>query len=341
MSVDPSTLLTRAVDGGTLNAKEAAGVFGAIMAGNVHETAMAALLTAMAVRGPTVDEITGAATAMRAAMITVTAPDGAVDLCGTGGDGHGTLNISTAVSFVVAACGVPVAKHGNRNISSKTGAADVLEALGVKIGLSPAEAETCLREAGLCFLFAQTYHPGMKHVTPVRKALGIRTIFNLLGPLSNPARVRRQLIGVYAPDMVEPLARVLGALGAERAWVVHGNDGLDEITTTDITHVAVLDAGRVTARIVGPDDIGAPRATLDSLKGGSADVNAAAVRRLFDGETGPYRDIVLLNAAAALIVAGKTDDLRSGAEMAAKVIDTGAAKNTLAKLVAVSNGSAS
>ncbi len=341
MSGDPSSLLARAVDGGTLSAKEAACVFDAVMAGQIHEGAMAALLTAMAVRGPTVEEITGAATAMRAAMITITAPDGAIDLCGTGGDGHGTLNISTAVSFVAAACGVPVAKHGNRNISSKTGAADVLEALDVKIDLSPAEAETCLKEAGLCFLFAQTYHPGMKHVTPVRKALGIRTIFNLLGPLSNPARVGRQLIGVYARDMVEPLARVLGALGAEKAWVVHGHDGLDEITTTDVTHVAMLDAGQVATRTIAPEDVGLTRTTLDSLRGGSAAVNAAAVRRLFDGDCGPYRDIVLLNAAAALIVAGKTDDLRAGADMAAKAIDTGAAKDTLAKLIAVSNRSAS
>ncbi|MBU6298207.1 MAG: anthranilate phosphoribosyltransferase [Alphaproteobacteria bacterium] len=339
MKADPSALLAEVVDGGALNAESAARLFDAIMAGQIHEPALAALLTAMAVRGPTVEEIAGAATAMRAAMTTIAAPDGAVDLCGTGGDGQGTLNISTAVSFVVAACGVPVAKHGNRNMSSKTGAADVLEALGVKIDLSPAAAEACLQEAGLCFLFAQTYHPAMKHVAPVRKALGIRTIFNLLGPLSNPARVRRQLIGVYARDLVEPLAQVLGALGAEKAWVVHGNDGLDEITTTDITHVAILDAGNVTTRVIEPEDAGLARATLASLKGGSAGVNAAAVRRLFDGKQGPYRDIVLLNAAAALIVAGKADDLRAGADLAAKAVDGGGAKRALESLVAVSNRS--
>jgi anthranilate phosphoribosyltransferase len=337
MSEDFSPFLKRVAGGEALDAEASARAFATIMAGDVGEMQIAAFLTALAVRKPSVAEITGAARAMRGAMKTVEAPSSAIDLCGTGGDGHGTLNISTAVSFVAAACGVPVAKHGNRNMSSRTGAADVLEALGVKIDLSPEAASACLSETGLCFLFAQTYHPAMKHVAPVRRALGFRTIFNLLGPLSNPARVRRQLMGVYAKEWLEPLAQVLGALGAEKAWVVHGNDGLDEITTTDFTHVAVLDVGRVTLRTIAPEDAGLPRATLADLKGGAANENADAIRRLFDGERGPYRDIVLLNAAAALIVAGKTNELRQGASLAAKAIDEGAAKRALEKLIALSN----
>jgi len=329
--------LERVVEGGTLDEAASARVFGAIMAGKVGEAQLAAFLTAQALRSPTVEEITGAAKAMRGAMTMVEAPQGAIDLCGTGGDGHGTLNISSAVSFVAAALGVPVAKHGNRNMSSKTGAADVLEALGVKIDLTPEAASACLGETGLCFLFAQTYHPAMKHVAPVRRALGIRTIFNLLGPLSNPARVERQLLGVYGREWLEPLARVLAALGAKKAWVVHGNDGLDEITTTDLTHVAVLENAAVTLITVAPEDAGLPRAALADLRGGAAGENAAALRALLDGARGPYRDIVLLNAAAALIVADKVADLREGAALAANAIDSGAAKRTLEKLVAVSN----
>jgi anthranilate phosphoribosyltransferase len=329
--------LDRVLGGKSLDAETSALAFGEIMSGRARQDDIADFLLTLAKRNPTVPEIIGAARVMRAAMKTVEAPASAIDLCGTGGDGLGTLNISTAVSFVAAACGVPVAKHGNRNMSSKTGAADVLEALGVKIDLSPEAAGACLDQAGLCFLFAQTYHPAMKHVAPVRRQLGMRTIFNLLGPLSNPARVRRQLMGVYAKEWLEPLAQVLGALGAEKAWVVHGNDGLDEITTTDFTHVAVLDAGRVTLTTVAPEDAGLPRATLADLKGGAASENADASRRLFDGERGAYRDIVLLNSAAALIVAGKTTELGEGASLAAEAVDGGAAKRALEKLIAVSN----
>jgi anthranilate phosphoribosyltransferase len=304
------------------------------MAGRVDEGSLAAFLTAQAVRGPTVEEITGAARAMRAAMKTIAAPEGAMDLCGTGGDGHGTLNISTAVTFVVAAAGVPVAKHGNRSASSRAGAADVLEKLGARIDLAPEAAEACLRQTGLCFLFAQVHHPAMKHVAPVRKALRIRTIFNLLGPLSNPARVKRQLLGVYAREWLEPLAQVLGALGSETAWCVHGEDGLDEITTTGLTYVAVLDGGKVSAMDVIPQDADLPRATLAELKGGDAEENAAALLRLFEGARGAYRDIVLLNAAAAFVVAGKVGDLRSGAALAAEMLDSGAAKRKLEAFVA-------
>jgi anthranilate phosphoribosyltransferase len=334
---DFSVFLKRVAGGETLDEESSARAFTAIMAGGVGEARMGAFLTALAVRKPTVAEITGAVTAMRAAMKTVEAPDDALDLVGTGGDGHGTLNISSAASFVAAACGVPIAKHGNRNMSSRTGAADVLEALGVKIDLSPEAARLCIEKTGVCFLFAQSFHPAMKHVAPVRRALGFRTIFNLLGPLSNPAGVKRQLLGVYALEWMEPVAKVLATLGAEKAWVVHGNDGLDEMSISDITHVAVLDRGRIDVRTVAPEDAGLPRWPLSAVKGGGASENAAALKRLLDGERGAYRDIVLLNAAAALVVADKAKNLREGALLAAKAIDEGAAKRVLENLIAVSN----
>lgn len=336
--LDFSVLLKRVAAGKTLDAEASAAAFTAIMAGEVGEAQMAGFLTALAMRKPTVEEITGAVTAMRAAMKRVHAPAGAIDLVGTGGDGHSTLNISSAACFVAAACGVPVAKHGNRNMSSKTGAADVLEALGVKVDVPPETAEACVAESGVCFLFAQGYHPAMRHVTPVRRALGFRTIFNLLGPLSNPAGVKRQLLGVYALEWLEPVAHVLAAQGAEKAWVVHGADGLDELSISGPTHVAVLENGRIETMMVTPEDAGLPLHPLQAVKGGEAPENAAALTRLLGGETGAYRDIVLLNAAAALIVADKAHDLREGADIAAKAIDSGAAKAVLAKLVAVSNG---
>ena len=334
---DFPVFVKQVLNGETLNADASALAFGEIMAGRAGEDDIAEFLLALAKRNPTIAEITGAARAMRAAMTTIDAPASAIDLCGTGGDGLGTLNISTAVSFVAAACGVPVAKHGNRSASSKSGAADVLEKLGVKIDLAPAAAAACLRDVGLCFLFAQTYHPAMKYVANVRRRLGVRTIFNLLGPLSNPARVKRQLLGVYARELLEPLAHVLKALGAEKAWVAHGYDGLDELTTTDITQVAMLEDSVVRTHSVSPEDAGIPRATLADLKGGNADENAAAIRRLFDGERGAYRGIVLFNTAAALIVAGKTADLREGAALPADALDNGSAKRKLAELIAATN----
>jgi len=334
---DFSLLLKRVAAGETLDEESSARAFGAIMAGGVGEAQMGAFLAALAVRKPKVEEIAGAVKAMRAAMKTVEAPDDALDLVGTGGDGHNTLNISSAAAFVAAACGVPIAKHGNRNMSSRTGAADVLEALGVKIDLSPEAARLCIENTGVCFLFAQSFHPAMKHVAPVRRALGFRTIFNLLGPLSNPAGVKRQLLGVYALEWMEPVAKVLGTLGAEKAWVVHGNDGLDEVSISDITHVAVLDHGRVDVGSVAPEDAGLPRWPLAAVKGGEASQNAAALMALLDGERGAYRDIVLLNTAAALIVADKAENLRQGALLAAKAIDEGAAKRVLEKLIVVSN----
>lgn len=334
-----ASLLKRVAGGGTLDTEQSARAFGAIMAGEVSEIRITALATAMAVRKPTVDEIVGAVRAMRGAMKSIEANPYAIDLCGTGGDGVGTLNISTANAFVVAACGVPVAKHGNRNMSSKSGTADCLEELGVRIDLSPAGASKCLREAGLCFLFAQAYHPALKYAAPVRKELGFRTIFNLLGPLSNPARVRRQLVGVYDKEWCLVLAEVLGRMGADRAWVVNG-DGLDEITVSGITHVAVLDGGKVMSREISVDDAGVKSWPLEAIKGDDCKYNAAALRRLFDGETGAYRDVVLINAAAALIVGGRVEDLRAGAKLAAEAIDSGAAKAKLEKLIAVSRAAA-
>jgi anthranilate phosphoribosyltransferase len=331
-------VLKKLISGETLDAASSARAFAALISGDISQIRIASFLTALAAREATIDEIVGAARAMREAMLKVTAPAGAIDLCGTGGDGHGTLNVSTAAAFVVAACGVPVAKHGNRNMSSRTGTADVLEALGVKIDIDAATAERCLREVGLSFLFAQTYHPAMKHVAPVRKELGFRTIFNLLGPISNPAGVRRQLLGIYSRDWIEPIAHVLAKLGTEKAWIVHGSDGLDEMTTTATTHVAILDHGNVTAREVTPEDAGLPRATLASLKGGEPAENADALRALLDGANGAYRDIVLLNASAGLIVADKATDLKDGVVLAMDAIDSGRAKAVLAKLVAVSQG---
>lgn len=336
-SHDFPALLKRVASGETLSEEDCARAFGAIMAGDVSEIQIAAFLTALTVRGPSVSEIAGAVTAMRAAMTTLEAPIGALDLVGTGGDGHGTLNISSAASFVTAACGVPIAKHGNRNMSSRTGAADVLEALGVKIALSPQAAQECLTQTGLTFLFAQSFHPAMKYVAGVRRALGFRTIFNLIGPLSNPAGVKRQLIGVYAREWLEPVAEVLEALGTEKAWVVHGHDGLDEMSISDVTHIAVLDHGHIEVDTVAPEDAGLPRWPLSAVKGGEAPENADALRRLLDGERGAYRDIVLLNAAAALIVADKAENLREGAGLAAKAIDDGAAKRLLESVILVSN----
>lgn len=335
---DFNTLLTRLASGEKLSQEASARAFAALMAGDISPVRMAAFLTALSVREASPEEIAGGARAMRHAMRRIEAPEGAVDLCGTGGDGHGTLNVSTAAAFVVAGCGVPVAKHGNRNMSSRTGAADVLEALGVRIELEPPAAERCLREAGLCFLFAQTYHPAMKHVAPVRRELGFRTVFNLLGPLSNPAGVTRQLLGVFSKDWLVPAANVLAKLGAEKAWVVHGSDGLDEMTTTGVSHVAALENGKVTTFTVAPQDVGLEHASLAALKGGIPDDNADAIRKLLGGAKGAFRDIVLLNAAATLIVADKVRNLKDGIAMAAKAIDTGAAANALARLEQVSQG---
>jgi anthranilate phosphoribosyltransferase len=322
-------ILKRVASGDRLASTEAASAFGAMMSGSVSEMRMAAFLTALSVRGPSVAEIVGAARAMRSAMTKIEAPRNAIDVCGTGGDGAGTLNVSTATAFVVAACGVPVAKHGNRAMSSRTGAADVLESLGVPITLDAEAARKSLLDPGFAFLFAPSYHPAMKNVAPVRRDLGFRTVFNLLGPICNPAGVRRQLIGIYAREWLEPVAQVLADLGTERAWIVHGADGLDELSTTGPTRVALLEDGRVTVREIVPEDAGIERASLAALKGGTAEDNARAIRELFAGARGAFRDIVLLNAAAALVIAGEASNLRGGVERAAEAIDRGRAADAL------------
>jgi anthranilate phosphoribosyltransferase len=320
-----------------LSAAETEALFDRIFDGHLDQHELIAYLAGTADQRPTTDELVGAVRSMRRHMRAIAAPEGAIDLCGTGGDGLGTLNISTAVSFVVAACGVPVAKHGNRSASSRSGAADVLEALGVKIGLEPARAEQVLAQTGIIFLFAQTHHPAMKHVGAARKQIGRRTIFNLLGPLASPAQVTRQLVGVFSSDWLAPYAQALKALGSEHAWIVHGRDGLDELSISGPTDAAVLEQGNISARVVTPDDAGLRRWPLAGLSGGDAADNAAALRRLFAGENGAYRDIVLLNAGAALVVAGKATAIKQAAEMAAQALDSGAARAKLDELIAASN----
>ena len=312
-------------------------LFDRIFAGMLSEEQLRFYLEATADRRPTVQEIIGAARSMRAHMLPVEAPPDAIDLCGTGGDGHGTLNISTAVSFVVAGAGVPVAKHGNRAASSRSGAADILEALGVKIGLAPDAASRVLAKTGIVFLFAQSHHPAMRHVGPVRAQIRRRTIFNLLGPLASPARVSRQLVGIFAEEWLSPYAEALKALGSVRAMVAHGRDGLDELTTTDITYVASLEAGKIRRSEIDTREFDMTRASLADLKGGGAAENAARLTALLAGEWGPYRDIVLLNAAAALMVAGRAKDIVSGMEIAGEVLASGAARAKLSVLIAASN----
>tara|TARA_R110001592_G_scaffold179624_2_gene421327 strand:+ start:64 stop:1086 length:1023 start_codon:yes stop_codon:yes gene_type:complete len=330
--------LAKAADGTALTAREAEDAFTVIMSGEATSAQIAGLLMALRVRGETIDEITGAVRAMRAKMLPVTAPAGAIDVVGTGGDGSGTYNVSTGAALVVAGCGVPVAKHGNRALSSKSGAADVLTTLGVNLDADLPLVERAIAEAGIGFLMAPRHHTAMKYVMPARVEMGIRTIFNILGPLSNPAGVKRQFTGVFARQWVEPLAQVLKNLGSEACWVVHGEDGLDELTTTGPSFVAQLKDGAVTTFTVTPADAGLPTAKPEDLKGGSPAVNAQAIRDLVAGQKGPYRDIVLFNAAASLVVAGKVGDLTSGVAKAAQAIDGGAAAKALDRLVAITNG---
>ncbi|MBM21793.1 MAG: anthranilate phosphoribosyltransferase [Stappia sp.] len=330
------TLIAKAADGNALSREEARQAFDTIMSGAATPSQIGGFLMALRVRGETVDEIAGAVATMRAKMLPVDAPADAVDVVGTGGDSSGSYNISTCSAFVVAGCGVPVAKHGNRSMSSKSGAADVLMALGVDIDIPPAAISTCIREAGLGFMFAPNHHSAMKHVGPARAELGTRTIFNLLGPLSNPAGVKRQMVGVFARRWVEPIAEVLKALGAEAAWVVHGSDGLDEITGTGPTHVAELKNGEIRSFDVTPEQVGLPVCTPADLKGGEGPENAVALRQVLEGKPSAYRDTVLMNAGATLVVAGKAGDLAEGVKLAAQAIDSGAALKTMEKLVAVS-----
>ena len=329
-------LLAKLADGQTLDEDDAEIFFAACLRGEPTPAQVAAAVTAMRLRGETVGEITACARAMRRAAIHLDHPYDVVDVCGTGGDGLHTLNISTAVGFVAAGGGLKVAKHGNRAITSKSGTADVLAALGVNIDASLAQQRHALDTAGICFLFAQSHHGAMKHVSPIRQQLGFRTIFNLLGPLTNPAGARRQVVGVSAHRFVEPVAKALGALGAERAWSVHGA-GMDELTTTGETEVAEWRDGSLRLFTITPEAVGLPRAALADITGGEPAYNAAALTALLDGREGPYRDIVMLNAAAAFLVADKVETLREGVELAGAVLDDGRAAAALAGLVAATN----
>jgi anthranilate phosphoribosyltransferase len=333
MTGDLKPLLALVAAGGSLSEDDAEKAFDIIMSGDATPSQMGAFLMALRLRGETVEELTGAARIMRAKAVALEAPPGAIDTCGTGGDSSGSFNISTASALVVAGCGVPVAKHGNRALSSKSGSADVLTALGVNIDADLAVVRACLWEIGLGFLMAPRHHSATRHVAPTRVELGTRTIFNLLGPLSSPAAARRQLVGVFAPEWVRPMAEVLGRLGGERAWVVHG-DGLDELTTAGPTTVAALDGGKVDTFEVTARDAGLPPARLDELRGGEPAHNAGLMRELLAGAGGPLRDVVLLNSAAALVVAGHAPNLYEGAELAARAIDSGAARRVLDNLVA-------
>lgn len=324
-------------DGHNLTREQATEAFSLLMSAEATPSQIGAFLMGLRAKGETSSEIAGAVSVMRDRMTRVAAPAGAMDIVGTGGDGSGSYNVSTAAAIVTASCGVPVAKHGNRAASSKSGTADTLSALGINLEAEPATIERAISEAGIGFMFAQKHHSAMRFVMPTRVEMGTRTIFNLLGPLSNPAGVKRQLLGVFAPNWVRPMADALAELGCERAWVVHGS-GLDEITTTGTTLVAEVTGSTVREFEITPADAGLPQADMADLKGGDPEHNAAALRALLDGAKSAYRDIVLMNSAAALVIAGKAENLTVGVEIAAEAIDQGKAKQTLAKLVDVTNG---
>jgi anthranilate phosphoribosyltransferase len=334
---DLKSIIGKVATGASLSREEAASAFDSMMSGEATPSQMGGLLMALRVRGETVEEITGAVAAMRAKMLRVDAPAEAVDIVGTGGDGSGSVNVSTCASFVVAGAGIPVAKHGNRALSSRSGAADVLAALGVKIDLKPEQVGRCVKAAGIGFMFAPAHHPAMKNVGPTRVELATRTIFNLLGPLSNPAGVKRQMVGVFSRQWVQPLAQVLKNLGSEAAWVVHGSDGLDEITLTGPTFVTALENGNIRSFEVSPDDAGLHHAHGEALKGGDAEANAIALKSVLDGKPSPFRDVALFNAAAAFVVAGKVKTLKEGVALGAQSLDSGAAAARLKQLIAVSN----
>ena len=334
-NLDLKPLIKIVSDGCSLTEEQSKEAFDIIMTGNATPSQIGGFLMAMRVRGETTEEITGAALSMREKVVKITAPFGAIDTVGTGGDASGTFNISTASSFIVSAAGVPVAKHGNKALSSKTGAADVLSQLGVNLDCDISVVQKAMDEIGICFLMAPRHHMAMRHVAASRSELGTRTIFNILGPLANPALVTKQLVGVFSESWVEPMARVLKSLGSERAWVVHGSDGLDEITTTGITKVAALDKGDITTFTIHPDDAAIELAQPKDLKGGLPKQNAEALLYLLKGEKGAYRDIVVFNSAAALIISGKVSTLKEGARLAADMIDNGQAKQKLDQLVSI------
>ncbi|MDT2022375.1 anthranilate phosphoribosyltransferase [Methylocella sp. CPCC 101449] len=330
-------ILAKVAAGASLTRPEAEAAFDNLLSGEVTPAQMGAFLMALRVRGETVDEFTGATAAMRSKMLRVSAPEGAIDIVGTGGDGSGSYNVSTLASLIVAACGIPVAKHGNRALSSRSGASDVLGALGVAVGQKPEQIEASLQSVGIGFMMAPSHHAATRHVAPVRVELGTRTIFNILGPLSNPASVKRQLVGAFSVDLLRPMAEVLRNLGSDSAWFVHGSDGLDEITTTGPTRVVALANGKIESFDIAPEDAGLKRANPADLKGGDPEHNAQALRDVLDGKASAYRDIALMNAAAALIVAGKAKELKEGVAIASKAIADGRAKATLAKLIEVTN----
>jgi anthranilate phosphoribosyltransferase len=330
-------LIAKVAAGSQLSRADAAAAFDAILSGEVTPSQLGGFLMALRVRGETVEEITGAVTAMRAKMLPVVAPPDAIDVVGTGGDGSGSYNVSTLAALIVAACGVPVAKHGNRAASSKSGTADTLAALGVKIGIPPALVERCIREAGIGFMLAPTHHAAMRHVGPTRAELGTRTIFNLLGPLANPAGVKRQLVGVFSAAWLLPMAEVLRNLGSERVWITHGADGLDEMSTTGTTKIVELKDGAIRAFEIAPEDVGLTRVDLAALKGGDAAYNAEALKAVLAGARNAYAEIAMLNAAGALVVAGKARELAEGVAMAGDALASGAAKGVLDRLVGVSN----
>lgn len=334
---DLKPLIAKIADAKPLSLDEARTAFDIIMSGNATPSQIGAVLMGLRVRGETVDEITGAVMTMREKMLPVTAPDDAIDIVGTGGDASGSYNVSTCAALVTAGAGLPVAKHGNRALSSKSGAADTLAALGVNIEAKPDIISRCITEAGCGFMFAPAHHAAVRHVGPSRVELATRTIFNLLGPMSNPASVKRQVIGVYARQWVEPLAQVMNKLGSEAVWVTHGEGGLDEITPTGTTWVAELKDGKVTTFEIEPEDAGVQRRTLEELKGGDADYNAKALRGVLAGDRNAFRDASAMTAGAALLVAGKAKDLKDGTAQAEAAIESGAAMKVLDKLVEVSN----
>lgn len=333
-------LIAKAATGAALTQAEAYEAFSLMMSGDATPSQMAGLLMALRVRGETVEEITAGAMSLRERMTKIRAPEDAIDTCGTGGDASGTYNISTAAALIVAGAGVPVAKHGNRSLSSRSGSADVLAMLGVNVDADFALIEEAIREAGIGFMMAPRHHGAMRHVAGPRVELGTRTIFNLLGPLANPAGVKRQIMGVFDPRWLEPLAEVLGRLGSRFAWVVHGEDGLDELTTTAPSQVAEWDGSRVRRFTVTPEEAGLPRARPGDLKGGEPAHNAEAIRAVLAGVKGPFRDAAVMGAAGALLVAGRVDSLRAGAALAVEAIDSGAAQAALDRLVRISHGRA-
>ena len=330
------SVIGRVATGRPLSRTEAETAFGEILEGRATPAQIGAFAMALRVRGETIDEIAGAVTAMRNRMVPVEAPQGAIDIVGTGGDHSGSFNVSTLTAILVAACGVPVAKHGNRAASSLSGSADVLTTLGVKLGLSSEGIAACVRETGIGFMMAPNHHPTLRHVGPVRSELGTRTIFNLLGPLCNPANVKRLLVGVFDAAWLQPIADTLAHLGAEKAWVVHGSDGLDEITTTGPTSVIALENGVTRVLSIVPADAGLPLGSAADLKGGDPATNAAALRAVLAGTRNAYRNIAVFNAAAALLIADKVQSLHDGARLAETAIDSGAASATLDRLVATS-----